>query len=168
MNEEWRPVFRAPWSESYSVSSLGRVRNDRTGRILSLSLKRNYLGTRLSHSNNDWTPMVARLVAEAFVGKKPHGWTVNHKDGNRLNNVATNLEWVTPKENRQHASRLGLNRTGERHPAAKLTAAAVLEIRGPHVRGSIAILTRKYGISSGTVNSIRSGRTWKHLGRISA
>lgn len=49
-----------------------------------------------------------RLLMETFVPnplKKAH---VNHIDGNKSNNAITNLEWATPKENSQHAIRIGL------------------------------------------------------------
>jgi hypothetical protein len=52
---------------------------------------------------------VHRLVAQAYLVAcdKPH---VNHKDGNKLNNCASNLEWVTPKENKIHAFKIGLTK----------------------------------------------------------
>jgi len=52
---------------------------------------------------------VHRLVAQAFLiaSDKPH---VNHKDGNKLNNCAENLEWVTPKENKIHAFSTGITK----------------------------------------------------------
>lgn len=53
------------------------------------------------------------MVAEAFIEKKESTskLEVNHKDGNKLNNKASNLEWLTHKENVQHALRTGLRET---------------------------------------------------------
>lgn len=52
--------------------------------------------------------LVHTLVAEAFIGPKPPGYQVNHKDGNVKNNNYTNLEYCTPKENIRHAIETGL------------------------------------------------------------
>lgn len=48
------------------------------------------------------------LVAEAFIGPRPHGLMVNHKDGDKANNHLGNLEYVTRAENTRHAYQLGL------------------------------------------------------------
>ena len=56
-------------------------------------------------------PCTHILVAKAFLGPRPKGMVINHKDGNNLNNAAKNLEYVTPKRNQEHASEMGLRPT---------------------------------------------------------
>ena len=51
------------------------------------------------------------IIAEQFIGSVyKTGLTVNHKDGNKLNNSADNLEIITSAENTRHAIELGLRR----------------------------------------------------------
>lgn len=54
------------------------------------------------------TFMVHRIIAQLFVLNKNNYSQVNHKDGNKLNNKSSNLEWVTPSQNIKHALKLGL------------------------------------------------------------
>lgn len=66
---------------------------------------------------------VHRLVAKHFLNVSDK-YYVNHIDGNKLNNHYSNLEWVTPKENGEHASKIGLiNKNSEkRNKQAPLNA----------------------------------------------
>ena len=86
------------------VSSLGRLRT-RTGHIRSGSLRGGYLAARYTPSSGfSRIESVHRLVARAFLGAPPSSEHshVNHKGGDKHNNVAANLEYVTPAENRAH------------------------------------------------------------------
>ena len=95
--EEWRrcqyPFVR------YEVSNLGRVRHARRKMVLKMQNNRNgYLG--LDTKQGYLYPH--KQVALAFCPGWKEGLQVNHKDGNKHNNRATNLEWVTPSENTLH------------------------------------------------------------------
>ena len=104
--EQWRPVNGFP----YEVSSLGQVYSVRTKRILRPFVRhRGYLAVRLSGERGEGTTnrSVHSLVAEAFIGPRPDGLVVNHKDGVNTNNRHENLEYVTCRENVRHAVRIG-------------------------------------------------------------
>ena len=115
--EIWKPV--ACYEGLYEVSNLGRVKS--LGRIdrfyrrwKSCILKphtvgKNYLAVSLSNGGKVRSIRIHRLVAEAFIPNPSNKPQVNHKDGNKANNAASNLEWSTNSENQLHARETGLN-----------------------------------------------------------
>jgi hypothetical protein len=98
--ENWKDIANY---DNYEVSSFGRVRNKKTGRILKQANMGGYYGVGLSKIKTK-TFQVHRLVAETFIENLENKAHVNHKDKNSLNNHLSNLEWNTPKENNIHKS----------------------------------------------------------------
>ncbi len=93
-------------NNSYMVSTDGIVKRVDTDKILNQKLdKDNYLSVNLSMGSRSNTRQVFvhRLVAEAFIPNPENKPQVNHKDFNKTNNNADNLEWVTNQENCIHA-----------------------------------------------------------------
>ena len=99
------------WKESseyrnYEVSNFGNIRHkgSRKNRKLQKTY-RGYLCVLINHNGKNKNILVHRVVAKEFVDN-PYNYTiVNHKDGNKSNNHADNLEWVTQSENVLHAYR---------------------------------------------------------------
>lgn len=123
---EWRPV-----EGEYEVSSLGLVRNRRTGLVLRLSEDRGgYLLVSLTINGKLQRRRVHRLVMAAFSGEVCGGRDVNHKDGDKRNNCFDNLEYMSRSDNLRHAFALGLKtHRGENHPKSKYTQQQVDEVR---------------------------------------
>jgi hypothetical protein len=108
--EEWLPIKDF---ENYEISSLGRVHNTKTGRILKLTVKGGYMFTGLSSNSEGKTLAIHRLVALAFIENPENKPQVNHKDKNRSNNNVYNLEWTTALENNLHRSKDTIQTTNQ-------------------------------------------------------
>lgn len=104
---------------------------------------------------------VHRLVAEMYVPNPDNKPQVNHKDGNKLNNSVENLEWVTNKENRNHALKHDLYIKGENCSWSKLTQEQVDFIR-KHPEIKIIELAKLFGVDRNTISAVKNGRTWKN------
>lgn len=168
LSEEWRPVVG--WEDIYGVSSLGRIRRERPAKraIVGLILKPNtnmwgYQYVILKDRARQKTVTIHPLVAAAFIGPRPPGLDVNHKDGVKTNNAMDNLEYVTRSANIRHSFRLGLSkpRTGEMNGQAKLTARDVRLIRAANATG--IQLARRFGVSHQTISRIRRRERWTHI-----
>lgn len=166
--EEWRPV--TGYESIYSVSSLGRVRREKTatnthaGRLLKQRLNRyGYPKTCLSAHSEQVEFTVHTLVAAAFIGPRPHGLQINHIDGDKANNRPANLEYVTPLENSSHAAKIGLYPLGERNGRAKLNEWQVRVIKRLPPSMSQRKIARLFGVERKAVGRIRKGENWCHI-----
>lgn len=161
-NEEWRTI---PEHEGYQVSSLGRVMGPR-----GLRKMRQQRGGYLSFNVWDGKYMTLfphRLAAAAFLGPKPDGFQVNHKNGDKSDNRVENLEYVTPSQNVRHAHRLGLIdfRRGEQHQNSTTTEEVVREVRRLYAttRLPVSEIARRTGLRYNHAWQIARNKLWKHL-----
>lgn len=100
--EIWKDVVG--YEEKYQVSNKGRVRNKINKKILKKRIGTSgYYKVNLYRNKKVKTMEIHRLVAVAFIKSSKNKNEVNHIDGNKLNNNIINLEWVTHKENIEHA-----------------------------------------------------------------
>lgn len=106
-HEEWKEIDGYP---NYLISNLGRVCkvNKKYKLIISPWITSGYYVVKLSKNNVGKDFAVHRLVAKAFLQHDDERLYVNHKDGNKLNNIVDNLEWCTFQENCEHAWKAGL------------------------------------------------------------
>lgn len=157
--EIWRQVAEFP---AYDVSNAGRVRRglriktpvaDRKG-YLSVSLWANQIVTKRT---------IARLVAAAFIGPRPTGYVVRHRDGIKAHNHASNLEYGTRIENEADKRRHGTVPLGEAHPAAILTAEKVQFIRQAYRHGLGRSLASQFGVQPETVYKIVHRKIWREV-----
>ena len=99
----------------------GRIRNFKTGTWLKFQKSPNgYYKVDIFIDGRNKTITVHRVIAECFVPNPLKKKTVNHKDGNKLNNLASNLEWMTQRENNLHKNKILKRRQGAGNSKAVL------------------------------------------------
>lgn len=161
--------------EGYYVSNKGRIRSSdklgghrwggtalKRGKILTSKFdKDGYIFTILYHKSKPLVLKVHRLVAKYFLPVSD-GTEVNHKDFDKTNNVYTNLEWVTRKENQEHASNAGkFTASSNSKRAKKLTVELAKEIREARESGlTYAALGKKFSIDPVTAFNVVKGQIW--------
>lgn len=152
----------------YQISNYGAVRSFNKGvmRIRKLSFTHDgYAKIRLQHNNRDITTRIHRLVANAFIDNPDNKSTVNHKDGNKLNNYVGNLEWATRHEQTQHSYDWGLKKPV--HTNRKLSDDAIKYIRSHYKRysteyGTVA-LGKKFGVTNRVIGLVVRNKAYKNV-----
>jgi len=153
----------------YEVSNLGRVYSYKYNRFLSMYINNTgYYTTQLGHNKKTRSFLVHRLIMLAFIPNPENKRTVNHKDGNKLNNSLDNLEWATYKENFKHGidTQLIIRARGEKIGCAKLTEKDVKEIRYKFNNNKNIIqaeLARQYNVGHATIWRVVNNKNWKHI-----
>ena len=149
----------------YTIDTDGVVRNESEGKTLK--------GTSITKNNRyvkihlDKFYPLHRLVAEHFIPNPEGHKYVNHIDGNRYNNSASNLEWCNHSHNIKHAYRTGLKTNhGMKNPFRKLTEADVRMIWALRDSTLTARQIRdrlKLDVGVACVKAIRRGKNWTSI-----
>ena len=144
--------------EDYEITREGQVINKHTGRILKPQPNgKGYLRVSIGQKLR----FVHRLVAEQYVPNPNNYEQVNHKDGNKLNNCADNLEWVSNQMNRNHAVEHKLQIMGEECPWSKLDWEKVAFIRA-HLEIPSTELAALFGVTPSNIRAVRNYKSWKN------
>lgn len=95
---------------NYAVTRCGRVYSLKSNKFLKPKIDRyGYEVVCLREDNKNLHRTVHRLVALIYIPSVNKGMTVNHIDGNKVNNNVLNLEWVSSRDNLRHATETGLS-----------------------------------------------------------
>lgn len=148
---------------NYCITDDGQVFNSLGDRIKTVINKGNgYEQVHLCRDGKGYVRKIHRLVAEAFIPNPDNLPQVNHKDGNKLNNNVSNLEWCTQSHNIKHSIATGLldNSIGSRANAEKYGKSVVCIQDGYIVARYINVneASKQTGINRANITSCCHGR----------
>lgn len=155
MKTVWKDI--PDFGGRYAVSNTGEISNKNTGRILKAWCDSSgYRKVALCQGGFCKQAFVHRLVADAFVSRNGERLEVNHKDGDKNNNNADNLEWCTRSENLAHSYRVLHRKWNAGRPRVK-----VLCVETGEVFDSIVEAARAKGVDSRNLHAVISPKSYK-------
>lgn len=180
MEEVWKdiPEFKG----RYQISNLGRVKRvegvvvakwkgkpytKRVREQILRNSKHQFGYPQISLYREDGTQFyssIHAIVAMVFIGPKPDGLYVLHKDGNPENCCADNLRYGTQKENMRDKEGHGTMLRGSNVGTSKLVESQVIEIKKRLLKGeSHSSIAEDFGVHQSSISLINIGRNWKHI-----
>lgn len=160
----WKPI---PLFEAeYSISNYGEIMSrhkKHPGQLLQQRIDRaGYLTVRLNKKGKTYTRFVHRLLAEAFIPNPQKKKFVNHRNGNKLDNHLSNLDFCTHQENVKHSYQYGLIK-----PVTKFVIDTCTGKIFPSAREAANHFGIKYGTLrnylNGNIKNNPTGLNYQHL-----
>lgn len=150
MKREWKHI--KGFENRYLISSDGLVKSIIRKKHIIIKAHKNdhgYLHVSLRTKDGlSKCKKIHRLVAENFILNIKNKFTVNHIDGNKLNNTVSNLEWATQTENNVHSFYMGLSKVGEDHTNSKFTKKEIV---------------KTFNTTQSMISRIVNYKIWKHV-----
>lgn len=160
--EEFREI---PGFENYKVSNLGRIYSTKRRTCLKVKKLGNngYYQVRLYKDGEYRYKNLHRLIAETFIPNPKNLRTVNHINGNKLDNRVSNLEWADDCTQQHHACLLGLKKTTQHI----LTEEEILDVYKRYFENheSMGSIARLYGTRKQQIAKLVKGQRHKSLYR---
>lgn len=155
----WSSYFYGPWATD---GKLWHV-------MIPQLTNKGYLNVALHPEDQDsrmkTNLSVHSLIAETFIGARPEGHQINHKDGDKTHNWVENLEYCSQSQNMKHAFDNGLVRKAgpapENSRTAKLTVLDVLLIR--QSTESNSVLAERFKVTTTTIGDVKRHKTWRYV-----
>jgi predicted XRE-type DNA-binding protein len=152
----------------YQITRDGQVWSLKSNKWLSQHLLGNgykFVGLQDKNTLQIKTILIHRVLAIIFIPNLENKKTVNHIDGNKLNNNIENLEWNTYSENVKHSYDLGLHISikGDKIHSAKLNKEDVIEIKTmlKHNLYKQKEIAELYGVDSSVISRINTNSQWR-------
>lgn len=165
MEEIWKPVLG--FEGMYEVSNKGQVYSLLKHKILKQELRSGYLYVNLKHNI---PKRINRLVAEAFIPNPNNLPCVNHKDENKLNNFADNLEWCDVGYNTRYGKSIENMLESRKEKSSSNAETPVLQysLDGTLIKEwhSFAEIKRELGFNIQNIHKVCQGKRKKAKGCI--
>jgi len=172
MEEIWVKIINF---ENYKVSNFGNVKRIESSvmysnnkihihkqRLLKKDIVKGYNRITLSNNNKIKRFLVHRLVGLYFLQNTENKPCINHKNGNKLDNNVTNLEWVTYSENEKHSYKV----LGKTNNTQKLSKEAIIDIKTNCKKRTkmnnftnVYLFENKYNVCKKTILNVLNNKT---------
>lgn len=156
-----KAVYKSiPNHPDYIITTNGNVFSLKTGKFIKHFYQFDYPRVTVDGK----TIRVHVLMAETFIGPRPKGYGINHKDGNKWNNNIENIEYATQKENVQHALRTGLIKTLDNSKCATKKNDDVVNAIFDHYMGQPkSRVAKRYNITIQYLNQVLWGKLRRNI-----